>query len=149
MSLALFPETTHSMEDRCMQSLTTIKGIVRGMHKTTSGDSSTELTTSIDSSLPSNTSATYRSPPRLRATAKPLDSSSNTKKKYEKSRSVCGKLASSKMQVGVDWKELTRCTGLKRHWWIWIAGRGYNMETRGARNVGIPPEKGVMLRNDV
>ena len=115
MLLVLFLETTHSMGDHCMQSLTTIKEIVCGMHKTTSGDSSTELTTSIDSSLPSNTSATYRSPPRLCATTKPLASSSNTRKKYAKSRSVCSKLASSKTQVGVDWKELTRCTGLKRH----------------------------------
>ena len=114
-----------------------------------SGDSSTELMTLIDSNLPSNTSATCRSPLRPCATAKPLASSSNTRKKYAKSRSVCGKLASSKTLVGVGLKGPMLCIGLKRHWWTWTAGRGCVTGTRGVRNVGIPSEKGVMLWNNV
>ena len=148
MLLASFPEITHSMGDRCMRSLTTIKEIVHGTHRTTSSNLSTALTTLTGLSLPSNILATYCSPLRLRTTTKPLASSSNTKKKYAKSKSGCGKLASSKTLVGIGLKGPTLCIGLKRHWWIWIAGRGYVMGILGARNMGIPSEKGVMLWNN-
>ena len=69
--------------------------------------------------------------------------------KYARLKYACGNLASSRMPVGIDWRELTHYIGLKRHWWNWISGCGYIMEIRDTRNVGIPPEKGVMLRNDV
>ena len=56
-----------------------------------------------------------------------------------KSKSTCGKPASSKTQVGVGWRELMLYTGSKKHWWIWIEGQGYITGTLDVRNVGIPP----------
>ena len=119
------------------------------MPRMISGVSSSALTTLTGLNLRSNISATCPLPLRLCATTKPLASSSNSRKKYTRSKYACGKPASSRMQVGADWRELTHYIGLKKHWWTWIADQGYVMETRGVRNVGVPPEKGVMLQNDV
>ena len=149
MSSASSLEIPCSMEDHYMQSLTTIRESTHGTSKMTSGDSSSVLTTLTGSNLHLSLSVTYPSPLRLCATVKPLASSSNTRKRYARSKYACGKPASTKTQVGVDWKELTHYTGLKRHWWTWIIGQGYVMGTQDIGNMGVPPEKGVMLWDDV
>ena len=147
--LASSPEITRSMEDHCMRSLTMIRESARGTPRMISGVSNLALTTLTGSNPHSNTSGICPSPLRLRATAKPLASSSSTRKKYAKSKNDFGKPANSKMLVDVGLRVPMRYIGLKRRLWTWIVGRGYVTGIQGVRNVGIPPEKGVMSWNDV
>ena len=89
---------------------------------------------------------TYCSLPRSHNSMRLLASSSYTRRRYTRLKSICGRPASLRTPVHVGWRVLTLWTGLKKQQRSWVAEQCRNSY---AWNVDIPPEKGVMSQNDL
>ena len=132
----------------CMHSLIMIRENNHGTLTTTFGVSITALMSECGSTMHCNISMTSRSLPRLHNSARHPASSLYIKKRSTKSKNACGRRDSSRTLALVGWKELTCWIGSKWQLRSWITEQ-YPNRSVCTGNVGVPPEKGVMLRNDV